>query len=50
MVVPPGTLALGSPARVKRDLTRDEIAHFRTSARSYAAYAEQYRKEGFTGR
>lgn len=50
MVVPPRTLALGSPARVKRDLTLDEIAHFLTSARSYAAYAEHYRKEGFPGR
>jgi carbonic anhydrase/acetyltransferase-like protein (isoleucine patch superfamily) len=50
MVVPPGTLALGAPARVKRDLTQEEVAHFLTSARSYAAYAEQYRKEGFAGR
>jgi carbonic anhydrase/acetyltransferase-like protein (isoleucine patch superfamily) len=50
MVVPPGTLALGSPARVKRELTEEEIAHFRRSARSYAAYAEQYRKEGYSGR
>ena len=30
--VPPGTLVLGSPARVKRDLTDEEIAHFRKSA------------------
>jgi len=50
MVVPPGTLALGSPARVKRELTGEEMAHLRRSAQSYAAYAEQYRKEGFPGR
>ncbi len=50
MVVPPGTLALGSPARVKRELTPDEIAHLRRSAQGYAAYAAQYRKEGFPGR
>jgi carbonic anhydrase/acetyltransferase-like protein (isoleucine patch superfamily) len=50
MVVPPRMLALGSPAKVKRELTREEIAYFRRSAASYAAYAEQYRKEGFPGR
>jgi carbonic anhydrase/acetyltransferase-like protein (isoleucine patch superfamily) len=50
MVVPPGMLALGSPARVRRELTREEIASFRRSAASYSAYAEQYRKEGFPGR
>jgi len=50
MVVPPGMLALGSPAKVRRELTREEIASFRRSAASYSAYAEQYRKEGFSGR
>jgi carbonic anhydrase/acetyltransferase-like protein (isoleucine patch superfamily) len=50
MVVPPGMLALGSPAKVKRELTREEIAYFRTSAAHYAAYAEQYRREGWAGR
>lgn len=50
MVVPPGMLAIGSPARVKRPLTPEEIARLRTSAGHYAAYAEQYRKEGFPGR
>ena len=47
MVVPPGMLALGAPARVKRALTPEEIAFLRTSAARYAAYAGQYRKEGF---
>jgi carbonic anhydrase/acetyltransferase-like protein (isoleucine patch superfamily) len=50
MVVPAGMLALGSPARVKRQLTREEVAHLRKSAASYAALADQYRKEGFSGR
>ena len=50
MVVPPRTLAVGSPARVKRDLTPDEIAWFRTSATNYAGYAAQYRREGWAGR
>jgi carbonic anhydrase/acetyltransferase-like protein (isoleucine patch superfamily) len=45
MVVPPGTLVLGAPARVKRPLTPDEIAFFRTSAANYAGYAARYRGE-----
>jgi carbonic anhydrase/acetyltransferase-like protein (isoleucine patch superfamily) len=50
MVVPPGMLALGSPAKVKRQLTREEIEYFRKSAANYAGYAEQYRREGWSGR
>jgi len=50
MVVPPGMLALGSPAKVKRQLTREEIDHLLKSAASYAGYAEQYRREGWSGR
>ena len=45
MLVPPGTLVLGAPAKVKRQLTADEIAFFRTSAASYAGYAARYRGE-----
>ncbi len=47
MVVPSGTLALGSPARVKRNLTPEEVAYFRRSAQSYAELAERYRQEGW---
>ncbi len=43
MVVPPGKLVLGAPAKVKRDLTADEIAFLRTSAANYAGYAARYR-------
>jgi len=44
MVVPPGKLVLGAPAKVKRDLTPDELAFFRTSAANYAGTAARYRK------
>ncbi len=44
MVVPPGTLVLGAPAKVKRDLTPEEIAFFRTSAANYAGYAARYKQ------
>jgi carbonic anhydrase/acetyltransferase-like protein (isoleucine patch superfamily) len=50
MVVPRGTLALGAPAKVKRDLTGGEIAFFRTSAMNYVRYAERYLREGWSGR
>ena len=50
MVVPPRTLALGSPAKVKRELTAEEIAFFRTSAQNYVRYAQQYLREGWSAR
>lgn len=50
MVVPPRTLALGSPAKVKRELTAEEIAFFRTSSQNYVRYAQQYLREGWSGR
>ena len=50
MVVPPGMLALGSPAKVRRQLTDEEIEYFRKSAANYAGYADQYRREGWSGR
>jgi carbonic anhydrase/acetyltransferase-like protein (isoleucine patch superfamily) len=46
MVVPPGKLVLGSPAKVKRDLTPEEISSLRTSAANYVAYAARHRGEG----
>lgn len=46
MIVPPGVLVLGSPARVKRDLTAREIASVRESAARYAGYAARYRRGG----
>jgi carbonic anhydrase/acetyltransferase-like protein (isoleucine patch superfamily) len=50
MVVPPRMLALGSPARVKRELTQEEVDFFRRSAASYVGYAGQYRREGWASR
>ncbi len=50
MTVPPGTLALGAPARVKRELTPEEVAFLKESARNYARYAAQYRQEGWAAR
>src|SRR6266511_2495312 len=44
MVVPSGKLVLGAPARVKRDLTPEELAFFRSSAARYAGYAARYRE------
>jgi carbonic anhydrase/acetyltransferase-like protein (isoleucine patch superfamily) len=46
MVVPPGKLVLGAPAKVKRDLTAEELAFLRTSAERYAGYAAKYRALG----
>jgi carbonic anhydrase/acetyltransferase-like protein (isoleucine patch superfamily) len=45
MVVPSGKLVLGAPAKVRRDLTEEERAFFRTSAARYAGYAALYRAE-----
>ncbi len=46
MVVPPGKLVIGSPAKVKRDLTQEEIASLRASAAHYVEYAASYPGEG----
>jgi carbonic anhydrase/acetyltransferase-like protein (isoleucine patch superfamily) len=50
MVVPPRMLAVGSPARVKRELTQEEVDFFRRSAANYVGYARQYRSEGWGAR
>jgi carbonic anhydrase/acetyltransferase-like protein (isoleucine patch superfamily) len=44
--IPPGHLAVGSPARVKRPLTPDELAHLERSSANYAALAARYRALG----
>jgi gamma-carbonic anhydrase len=41
-VIPPGTLALGSPARPKRDLTADELEWLDVAAQHYVALALDY--------
>ena len=45
MVVPPRTLALGSPARVKRELRPEEFVMIDTIAANYAKLKDQYRAE-----
>ncbi|MDH5563150.1 MAG: gamma carbonic anhydrase family protein [Nitrospirota bacterium] len=40
--IPPKSLVIGSPARVKRMLTTDEIAWIRESASNYVRYAQHY--------
>ncbi|MBI2082971.1 MAG: gamma carbonic anhydrase family protein [Deltaproteobacteria bacterium] len=44
MIIPPRTLALGSPAKVKRDLTPEEIAFLKVSAENYVQNARSYKK------
>jgi gamma-carbonic anhydrase len=40
--IPPGTLAIGSPARPKRDLTADELTWLDVSAEHYVELARTY--------
>jgi carbonic anhydrase/acetyltransferase-like protein (isoleucine patch superfamily) len=42
MEIPPRTLAVGVPAKVKRDLRMDEIARLEQSWRHYIEYKERY--------
>src|SRR4030095_803068 len=44
-VIPPRTLSLGSPCKVKRDLTEGEVQLLKLSALHYAELAEKYLKE-----
>lgn len=46
VVVPPRSLVLGSPGKVLRALTPDELDRIRTSAANYVEYAKRYRAEG----
>ena len=41
-VIPPRVLAIGSPARVKRDLTADELAYLDKSWRNYVELKKMY--------
>jgi carbonic anhydrase/acetyltransferase-like protein (isoleucine patch superfamily) len=42
MKIPPRTLAVGVPARVKRDLTADELARLEQSWKNYVDYKTRY--------
>ena len=41
--VPPGSMVLGSPAKVKRALTQEEIAAIRQNAQAYLSIQSRYR-------
>jgi carbonic anhydrase/acetyltransferase-like protein (isoleucine patch superfamily) len=41
--IPPGSLVMGSPARVKRELSADEIADLPRFWRNYVELSEHYR-------
>ncbi|HYS54514.1 MAG TPA: gamma carbonic anhydrase family protein [Thermoanaerobaculia bacterium] len=44
MQVPARTLVVGVPARIKRQLTTDELAHLEQSWKNYVGYKEKYLK------
>ena len=43
-IIPPRVLALGSPAKVKRDLTDDELAYLDKSWRNYVELKKHYER------
>ncbi|MBI5380178.1 MAG: gamma carbonic anhydrase family protein [Nitrospirae bacterium] len=43
MIVPPRMVAMGVPAKVKREVTEEELAWIRQSAANYVGYAKAYR-------
>ena len=45
MQVPPGTLVMGVPAKVRRETTPEEQERFRENAQNYVKYRETYREE-----
>ena len=50
MAIPPRSLAMGTPAKVRRELTEEERAGLRRYAESYVGYKETYRAEEGEGR
>jgi carbonic anhydrase/acetyltransferase-like protein (isoleucine patch superfamily) len=44
--VPPRSLVLGSPGKVVRAVSDDELERIRSSASNYVGYAKRYRAEG----
>lgn len=46
MEVPPGTLVLGTPARVKREVTAEEQVRFRENCDWYVMLAKEYKDAG----
>lgn len=44
-VIPPGSLVMGTPGKVKRQLTHDELAGLKTSWRNYVELSRKYLSE-----
>ncbi|HYZ85638.1 MAG TPA: gamma carbonic anhydrase family protein [Bryobacteraceae bacterium] len=45
MEVPPGSMVMGVPARIKREVTEAEKERFRENAQNYVRYRQTYREE-----
>jgi gamma-carbonic anhydrase len=45
MQIPPGSMVMGMPAKVKRELRPEEIERFRENAQNYVRYREAFREE-----
>jgi carbonic anhydrase/acetyltransferase-like protein (isoleucine patch superfamily) len=45
MEIPPGSMVMGVPAKVRRELRPDEIERFRENAQNYVRYRQIYREE-----
>ncbi|HYP13533.1 MAG TPA: gamma carbonic anhydrase family protein, partial [Bryobacteraceae bacterium] len=45
MEIPPGMLAMGVPAKVRREITAEERERFRENAQNYVKYRQTYREE-----
>jgi carbonic anhydrase/acetyltransferase-like protein (isoleucine patch superfamily) len=46
-IIPPRSLVAGSPARVKRPLSDEEVAGLRRSAANYDGYVARFRASGY---
>lgn len=46
MIVPDGSLVLGSPARIKRALTEEEIRHIYENSKEYLSVSEDMKRHG----
>jgi carbonic anhydrase/acetyltransferase-like protein (isoleucine patch superfamily) len=44
-VIPEGSVAFGSPARVKRPVNSDDLQYIKEAAEEYREFAEEYMKE-----
>lgn len=45
MQIPPGSLAMGVPAKVRREVSDEEKERFRVNAQHYVDLSRQYREE-----